>query len=156
MTVCLCYGEISIYTLCIIDRMSVCVLPLQQSLWLYSALPLLSGLLIEMGIDYRPLRLDHPVESFVKVFTFNANRKSMSTVVRNESGYRLLTKGASEIVLNRCTHVLEPNGQVRIPLNILVYYSVFPRWSNCQKMTRNSCWLTLCKIWLRMPSGLLH
>ena len=75
---------------------------------------LFSGLLVEMGVDYRPIRLDHPVESFVKIFTFNANRKSMSTVIRDGSGYRLLTKGASEIVLRRCSHILQSDGQVRI------------------------------------------
>ena len=98
----------------------MCMLPLQCNKSC-DCTSLFSGLLVEMGIDYRPIRLDHPVESFVKVFTFNSNRKSMSTVVRYGSGYRLLTKGASEIVLNRCTHILQSNGQVRILLDILVY-----------------------------------
>ena len=54
------------------------------------------------------------MEGFVKVFTFNANRKSMSTVIHlpNDAGYRLLTKGASEIVLKKCTQQLGPKGEV--------------------------------------------
>jgi magnesium-transporting ATPase (P-type) len=47
----------------------------------------------------------------VKVFTFNSARKSMSTVIRlKEGGYRLFTKGASEMVLRQCSHILDGKG----------------------------------------------
>lgn len=42
----------------------------------------------------------------VQLFPFNANRKCMATVVRNGNGYRMLVKGAPEIILPRCTEVL--------------------------------------------------
>lgn len=42
----------------------------------------------------------------VQLFPFNANRKCMATVVRNGDGYRMLIKGAPEIILPRCTEVL--------------------------------------------------
>ncbi|XP_046853514.1 plasma membrane calcium-transporting ATPase 1-like [Xenia sp. Carnegie-2017] len=55
-------------------------------------------------------------EEFIKVFTFNSSRKSMSTVVpifddQNEvTGYRIHCKGASEIVLSKCTSIIGSDG----------------------------------------------
>jgi len=41
-------------------------------------------------------------ETFTRVYTFNSVRKSMSTVVpRQGGGYRLFTKGASEIIMKK-------------------------------------------------------
>lgn len=55
-----------------------------------------------MGKSYEAVRQKYPEESFVKVYTFNSARKSMSTVVkRPEGGYRLFTKGASEIIMKK-------------------------------------------------------
>ena len=49
----------------------------------------------------------------MKVFTFNSARKSMSTVVPLPGGgFRLFTKGASEIVLDKCSHIVAENGRV--------------------------------------------
>lgn len=49
----------------------------------------------------------------MKVFTFNSARKSMSTVLPLPGGgYRLYTKGASEIVLAKCTHIMTENGRI--------------------------------------------
>ena len=49
----------------------------------------------------------------MKVFTFNSARKSMSTVIKLPGGgYRLFTKGASEIVLAKCTHIMAENGRI--------------------------------------------
>ena len=44
-----------------------------------------------------------PEEKLYKVYTFNSVRKSMSTVVKlnNNAGFRVFSKGASEIVLKR-------------------------------------------------------
>ena len=65
------------------------------------------------GFDYDTLRAEYPTERFVKVFTFNSARKSMSTVIPLPGGgYRLFTKGASEIVLAKCTHVMGENGRI--------------------------------------------
>ena len=48
-----------------------------------------------------------------KVFTFNSKRKRMSTVMDLPGGgYRVLTKGAPDIVLDKCTHILGENGRV--------------------------------------------
>uniref|UniRef100_A0A8C3NF93 Calcium-transporting ATPase n=1 Tax=Geospiza parvula TaxID=87175 RepID=A0A8C3NF93_GEOPR len=60
------------------------------------------------------LALGVPEEHLVKVFTFNSERKSMSTVTRRPGGgYRLLCKGASEMVLRRCTSMLDAGGAPR-------------------------------------------
>ena len=62
----------------------------------------LLGFVLDLGEDYRAMRRRHPDESFVKVFTFNSARKSMSTVIPLENGgYRVYTKGASEIILGK-------------------------------------------------------
>ena len=53
------------------------------------------------------------METFTKVYTFNSARKSMSTVIPLPSGgYRLLCKGAAEIVLGKCTTILGENGRI--------------------------------------------
>ena len=71
------------------------------------------GLLLKLEIDYEALRTQHPTETFVKVFTFNSARKSMSTVIPLEGGgYRLLTKGASEIILYKCTQIMGNEGEI--------------------------------------------
>ena len=65
------------------------------------------------GVNYETIRADFPTECFVKVFTFNSARKSMSTIVPlPEGGYRLLTKGASDIVLGKCTHIMTENSRI--------------------------------------------
>ncbi len=66
------------------------------------------------GIDYAPIREVNPTTTFTKVFTFNSARKSMSTVVPLPGGgWRLLTKGASEIILDKCSRIVGENGRVR-------------------------------------------
>lgn len=53
------------------------------------------------------------MDIFTKVFTFNSARKSMSTVVPlPEGGYRIFTKGASEIVLARCSAIMKDSGTI--------------------------------------------
>ncbi len=71
---------------------------------------------VHAGLDYDTIREQNPVESFTKVYTFNSSRKSMSTVLPlEEGGYRVHTKGASEIVLKKCSSIMKENGQV-VPL----------------------------------------
>lgn len=58
--------------------------------------------MIALGKNYQTIRDDVPEEIFTRVYTFNSGRKSMSTVVpRKGGGYRLFTKGASEIILGK-------------------------------------------------------
>lgn len=62
----------------------------------------LLGFTIGLGKNYQTVRDDYPEESFTRVYTFNSVRKSMSTVIPREGGgYRLFTKGASEIILSK-------------------------------------------------------
>ncbi|XP_026528515.1 plasma membrane calcium-transporting ATPase 1-like [Notechis scutatus] len=67
----------------------------------------LLGLLIELNLDYELMRTKIPEETLYKVYTFNSDRKSMSTVLKNAGGgYQLFSKGASEILLQKCTKIL--------------------------------------------------
>ena len=63
----------------------------------------LLGFVLELGGNYDEIRKANPVESFSKIYTFNSARKMMSTIVprHNKKGYRLFTKGASEMVLSK-------------------------------------------------------
>lgn len=63
----------------------------------------LLGFLLDLGQSYEDLRSEVPEEAISKVYTFNSVRKSMSTVIplKNKNGFRLFTKGASEIVLKK-------------------------------------------------------
>jgi len=71
----------------------------------------LLGFVQAIGHDYESIRKANPEEGFFKVFTFNSARKSMSTIVKNSSGgYTVYTKGASEMILSKCTSVLDRDG----------------------------------------------
>lgn len=62
----------------------------------------LLGFVMDMGQSYEAVREDFPQDTLVKVYTFNSVRKSMSTVTHLPGGnFRLYTKGASEMVLNK-------------------------------------------------------
>lgn len=62
----------------------------------------LLGFVLGLGKSFQTIRDDQPEETFTRVYTFNSVRKSMSTVIpRPEGGYRLFTKGASEMILNK-------------------------------------------------------
>ncbi|XP_078466827.1 plasma membrane calcium-transporting ATPase 2-like isoform X4 [Lampetra planeri] len=72
----------------------------------------LLGLVEALGGDYQAVRDVTPEEGLHKVYTFNSTRKSMSTVVRAPGGgFRLYSKGASEILLQRCSQVLDATGR---------------------------------------------
>lgn len=72
----------------------------------------LLGFVMDLGQDYEAVREDNPPETFVKIFTFNSQRKSMSTIVKLPGGnFRLFTKGASEIILNKCDYIIDCKGQ---------------------------------------------
>ncbi|XP_037926047.1 plasma membrane calcium-transporting ATPase 2 isoform X3 [Hermetia illucens] len=73
----------------------------------------LLGFVQALGKNYQTVRDEIPESSFTRVFTFNSVRKSMSTVIqRPGGGYRLYTKGASEIVLKKCAFIYGHNGEL--------------------------------------------
>ena len=62
----------------------------------------LLGFVTDLGRSYVTVRKNNPEEKFIKVYTFNSARKSMSTVVPlGVGGFRLFTKGASEMVVRK-------------------------------------------------------
>uniref|UniRef100_A0A8C4QVL3 Calcium-transporting ATPase n=1 Tax=Eptatretus burgeri TaxID=7764 RepID=A0A8C4QVL3_EPTBU len=74
----------------------------------------LLGLLVYLGSDYQALRDATPERCLHKVYTFNSVRKSMSTVIRMPNGvFRLHSKGASEILLKKCSHILAAGGEAQ-------------------------------------------
>ncbi|EJD74009.1 calcium ATPase [Loa loa] len=86
----------------------------------------LLGFVLDLGQSYENIRKKNPEESLVKVYTFNSVRKSMMTVTRLSNGYRVYAKGASEIILTRCSYMLGPEGKIK-PFDI----------EQQQEMTRN-------------------
>ncbi|XP_077133407.1 plasma membrane calcium-transporting ATPase 2 isoform X14 [Ranitomeya variabilis] len=75
----------------------------------------LLGFLLDLKRDYQTVRNVLPEEKLYKVYTFNSVRKSMSTVVRLEDGsFRLYSKGASEIILKKCSRILNGAGEPRL------------------------------------------
>ncbi|XP_073501329.1 plasma membrane calcium-transporting ATPase 2 isoform X5 [Phyllobates terribilis] len=75
----------------------------------------LLGFLLDLKRDYQTVRNGLPEEKLYKVYTFNSVRKSMSTVVRLEDGsFRLYSKGASEIILKKCSRILNGAGEPRL------------------------------------------
>ncbi|XP_013870767.1 plasma membrane calcium-transporting ATPase 1 isoform X2 [Austrofundulus limnaeus] len=75
----------------------------------------LLGLVLDLKRDYQPIREEIPEEKLYKVYTFNSSRKSMSTVLQNaDGGFRMYSKGASEIILRKCSRILDAQGQPRI------------------------------------------
>ncbi|XP_031778697.1 plasma membrane calcium-transporting ATPase 2 isoform X5 [Nasonia vitripennis] len=73
----------------------------------------LLGFVIALGKSYQTVRDDNPEETFTRVYTFNSVRKSMSTVIpRQGGGYRLFTKGASEIIMKKCAFIYGRDGNL--------------------------------------------
>ncbi|XP_066553936.1 plasma membrane calcium-transporting ATPase 2 isoform X2 [Amia ocellicauda] len=75
----------------------------------------LLGFVLDLKRDYQPVRKKIPEENLYKVYTFNSVRKSMSTVIKQPDGsFTLYSKGASEIVLKKCSRILNAAGETRI------------------------------------------
>ncbi len=72
------------------------------------------GFVNDLGDDYRRIRKANPDTTFTKVFTFNSARKSMSTIIPLPygRGYRVFTKGASEIIMGKCSFIFGDRGKV--------------------------------------------
>ncbi|XP_077334988.1 plasma membrane calcium-transporting ATPase 3 isoform X1 [Lithobates pipiens] len=74
----------------------------------------LLGFVLDLQRDYQLVRDQIPEETLYKVYTFNSVRKSMSTIVcLPNGGFRLYSKGASEIMLKKCTNILNAAGDLR-------------------------------------------
>ncbi|XP_049291804.1 plasma membrane calcium-transporting ATPase 1 isoform X3 [Anopheles funestus] len=72
----------------------------------------LLGFVNGLGRNYQTIRDANTEDSFTRVYTFNSVRKSMSTVVPkpNGGGYRVYSKGASEIILKKCAFIYGQDG----------------------------------------------
>ncbi|VDL19868.1 unnamed protein product [Hymenolepis diminuta] len=88
----------------------------------------LLGFLNHFDRNYDDLRNQYPECDFVKVYTFSSTRKSMSTIIHapkddpyevgSASGKSatmkllLLTKGAAEMVISKCSHQVTSDGKI--------------------------------------------
>eukprot|EP01126_Amoeba_proteus_P060226 TRINITY_DN7940_c0_g6_i1.p1 TRINITY_DN7940_c0_g6~~TRINITY_DN7940_c0_g6_i1.p1 ORF type:complete len:812 (+),score=177.55 TRINITY_DN7940_c0_g6_i1:68-2503(+) len=61
----------------------------------------------KLGADYKNLQSKNPP---VGKWGFTSSRKRMSTIIARGGHYRIYCKGAAEIVLDRCSHFLSPDG----------------------------------------------
>jgi len=69
------------------------------------------------GIDYRKLRQEVPEDDLVKVWPFNSEKKRMSSCFLTPEGeFRLMTKGAAELMVERCSFIIGKDG-ARLPLD---------------------------------------
>lgn len=70
--------------------------------------------LFEFGVYYQTWRDDYPEDKLVRVFEFSPHRKCMTTVIADEEGgFKLYSKGASEVLLELCTSVVSKTGEPR-------------------------------------------
>ncbi|XP_071188269.1 plasma membrane calcium-transporting ATPase 1 isoform X4 [Salvelinus alpinus] len=75
----------------------------------------LLGFANDLKRDYQAIRNEIPEEKLYKVYTFNSCRKSMSTVLKNADGsFRMFSKGASEILLKKCSKLLTASGETKV------------------------------------------
>lgn len=51
--------------------------------------------------------------AFIEEIPFDSERKMMTVIRRGDSGKAAYVKGAPEVVLNRCSHIIEEGGSVR-------------------------------------------
>ncbi|BFZ08779.1 hypothetical protein BsWGS_11818 [Bradybaena similaris] len=73
----------------------------------------LLGFVVAMKQSYERIREKYPEEALVKVYTFNSDRKAMGTVIKvdnKENAYRFFCKGASEVVVKKCSYILDGSG----------------------------------------------
>ncbi|XP_003217711.1 plasma membrane calcium-transporting ATPase 2 isoform X6 [Anolis carolinensis] len=75
----------------------------------------LLGFVLDLKQNYQTVREQMPEEKLYKVYTFNSVRKSMSTVTKMpDDSFRMYSKGASEIVLKKCSKILNATGESRV------------------------------------------
>ncbi|XP_046911499.2 plasma membrane calcium-transporting ATPase 2 isoform X1 [Dermatophagoides farinae] len=80
----------------------------------------LLGLLYKLQYDYAKLRNEFSVNEIHRVFAFNSMRKLMRTIIKlpDDQGFRLLAKGASEIILRKCSFIIGVDGKL-LRLNLM-------------------------------------
>ncbi|KAI0243152.1 Plasma membrane calcium-transporting ATPase 4 [Lamellibrachia satsuma] len=72
----------------------------------------LLGFVTDIGKSYSMIREEIPEDTLYKVYTFNSQRKSMTTVIQlNNGNFRVFTKGASEILLKKCKFIIGQDGK---------------------------------------------
>jgi magnesium-transporting ATPase (P-type) len=64
----------------------------------------------ELGTDYIPIRASFDSSRGDQLFTFSSLRKRMSVFVRSGKGGIIYTKGASEVILEKCTKYVNNKG----------------------------------------------
>lgn len=64
-------------------------------------------LLMKFGYDYKSIRKEADI---IEMIPFSSERKRMTTIVRESDGDFDYVKGASEIILNLCTHYVHGDG----------------------------------------------
>lgn len=70
--------------------------------------------LFQFGEYYQSWRDDYPESKLIKVFEFTPDCKCMSTIISgNQGGYQLYSKGAAEVLLEHCTHIVGINGDLK-------------------------------------------
>ncbi|XP_051956994.1 plasma membrane calcium-transporting ATPase 2 isoform X3 [Xyrauchen texanus] len=75
----------------------------------------LLGLVLDLKRDYQTVRNQIPEEKLYKVYTFNSIRKSMSTIIKLPDGsFKMYSKGASEIILKKCSRILNEVSEPRV------------------------------------------
>ena len=83
----------------------------KEGKWMIKGDPTEGALVVaaaKSGIHVRELRLENPR---IEELPFSSERKRMTTIHQMEDGKRLaFMKGAPEIVMERCTHILEDGG----------------------------------------------
>ncbi|KAH9404998.1 hypothetical protein TYRP_000832, partial [Tyrophagus putrescentiae] len=73
----------------------------------------LLGLLFRVHIDYRAVRERFPPAHLHRIYPFNSARKLMRTVIcLSSQGFRVLAKGASEIILKKCKYIVGAKGDI--------------------------------------------
>lgn len=74
----------------------------------------LLGFLFKVRADFRQIRDNFLQSDMHRIYPFNSTRKLMRTVIRlpQDRGFRILAKGASEIILKRCKYILGAKGEI--------------------------------------------
>ena len=70
--------------------------------------------LFEFGEYYQSWRDDYPETKLIKVFEFTPGRKCMTTIIGDDhGGYKVYSKGAAEVLLELCTHIVGMTGELK-------------------------------------------
>lgn len=67
----------------------------------------------KFGYDFRKVR-DSNNDKLKKKYPFNSTRKRMSVIVNfksNNTDFRIYTKGAPDVILEKCSHYIDAKGK---------------------------------------------